>query len=619
MCGIAGVWTRGADDVSGPLLAMSEHMVPRGPDDDGSGVFEGPGFRLGLAARRLAIIDPSPLGHQPMHDPERGTTIVFNGMIYNFEDLRDRLAHDGERFTSRCDTEVILKAYGRYGADCVRHLRGMFAFAIWDPRENRLFLARDRLGIKPLYYAEQDGRFLFASEVKALLASGLVEPRLSSPGIASFLAFGATSEPLTAIDGVLALPAGHRASYEDGELRVEPFWEPETEPELELGEEEAVRGLRELLEDAVGRHLVSDAPLGVFLSGGVDSSILACLAARATSKLRTISVVFENSELSEDRWMDAVTERIGGEHVRVSLTPSDLLSWSTDAFRAMDQPSFDGVNTYVVSRAASGSGLKVALSGLGADELFDGYGYGRRIVALERAARLPKPLRLAIAGAAPLAFRGTHRAKALQWLRGDRDGFSSYDLFRRLFHPDDMRTVSRTSLNGVPSPRALEAGRDLYGQLSVLELTGYMKNVLLRDTDSVSMANSLEVRVPFLDHPLVEWVLRLPAPLKAGQGKALLLAATRDVLPPEVLDRPKMGFVLPLADWMRNELRSEVDRTLAALPPALEEQIDSEAVAAVWGSFQESGRNWLRSWALYALCRWLEGVDTARPAAAAGR
>lgn len=594
-------------------------MVHRGPDDDGAELFEGRGFRLGLAARRLAIIDPSPLGHQPMTDPERKTTIAFNGMIYNFEELRERLISEGERFTSRCDTEVILKAYGRYGVDCARLLRGMFAFAIWDAHAGRLFLARDRLGIKPLYYAKRDGSFLFASEVKALLASGLVEPRLSTPGIASYLAFGAVGDPLTAIDGIQALPAGHWASFQDGGLELESFWEPETEPILDLGEEEAAVELRRLLEESVRLHLVSDAPLGVFLSGGVDSSILACLAAKETSQLRTISVVFEQSELSEDRWIDAVKEHIGGEHIRVSLTASDLLSWSGDAFRAMDQPSFDAVNTYVVSRAASNSGLKVALSGLGADELFDGYDHGRRLVALERAARLPRPLRSVLAGVAPLAWRGQRRSKATEWLRGDFQGGSSYELLRRLFLPDEVRRVSRAQANGLPALAPLDRGRDLYAQLSILELTGYMKNVLLRDTDAVSMAASLEVRVPFLDHPLVEWVLRLPPQLKTGKGKSLLLAATRDVLPPEILDRPKMGFVLPLADWMRNEWQPEVDRTLGALPPALAEQIDPEAVAEIWSSFQRTGRNWLRSWSLYALCRWFETLEAKTTAPADGR
>ena len=344
---------------------MSLHMVHRGPDDDGLEVFDAPGFKVGLASRRLAIIDPSPLGHQPMHDPERGTTIAFNGMIYNFAELREELIREGVAFASRCDTEVILKAYGRWGDDCVRRLRGMFAFAIWDARENRLLLGRDPLGIKPLYYAEQDARMLFASEVKALLASGLVERKLSSAGIASYLSFGAVTEPLTAIDGVLSLPAGHRAVYANGRLVVERYWTPETEPALQVSEAEAVAELRHRLDESLRLHLVTDAPLGVFLSGGVDSSILACLAAHETSRLRTISVVFEQSELSEDRWIDAVTEQIGSEHLRVSLTPEDLLAWSDEAFRAMDQPSFDAINTYVVSRAASESGLKVALSGLG--------------------------------------------------------------------------------------------------------------------------------------------------------------------------------------------------------------------------------------------------------------
>jgi asparagine synthase (glutamine-hydrolysing) len=591
---------------------MSLHMVHRGPDDDGLEVFDAPGFKVGLASRRLAIIDPSPLGHQPMHDPERGTTIAFNGMIYNFAELREELIREGVAFASRCDTEVILKAYGRWGDDCVRRLRGMFAFAIWDARENRLLLGRDPLGIKPLYYAEQDKRMLFASEVKALLASGLVERKLSSAGIASYLSFGAVTEPLTAIDGVLSLPAGHRAVYANGRLAVERYWTPETEPALQVSGAEAVAELRHRLDESLRLHLVSDAPLGVFLSGGVDSSILACLAARETSRLRTISVVFEQSELSEDRWIDAVTDQIGSEHLRVSLTPEDLLAWSDEAFRAMDQPSFDAINTYVVSRAASESGLKVALSGLGADELFDGYGHGRRVVALERMARVPRPVRSFLAGAAPLVWRGQRREKAVEFLRAERNGWSSYELLRRLFLPHEVSGLSRAATNGATHQR-LDRSRDLYAQLSVLELTGYMKNVLLRDTDAVSMANSLEVRVPFLDQPLVEWVLRLPPELKRGKGKALLLAATKDVLPPEILTRPKMGFVLPLADWLREDWHSEVERALTDLSGELREQLDADAVARIWRSFEETGQNWLRPWSLYALRRWFDGI--AAPAA----
>ncbi len=615
MCGIAGArasWHEARQAVE----AMCEHMVPRGPDGGGLETFEQARRALVLGSRRLAIIDPTPDGDQPMSDPERGTTIVFNGMIYNFRELRDRLATEGLSFTSSCDTEVVLKAYGHFGISCVQHLRGMYAFAIWDARTQRLVLARDPLGIKPLYYAQPRGAFLFASQVRTLLASGLGEPVLSRPGIESFLAAGAVSEPLTAVEGIRCLPAGHTAVLQGERLHVERFWTPPEVVDGPASVAEAAGELRPLLVDAVRTHLVSDAPLGVFLSGGVDSSIVAGLAARETKQLRTISVTFDDPNLSEERYMQLMTARIGGDHVSVRLQPRELLGWLDGAFDAMDQPTFDGINTYVVSRAAASTELKVAVSGLGGDELFDGYGHVERARRLELLRRVPAPLRQAAAHAAA-RLAPAREEKLFEWLRSDDADGRSYELLRRLFLDGEIHALLRNpTTRAVPRPDRVNSMGDLARQISLLDLTNYLRNVLLRDTDAMGMSQSLEVRVPFLDQPLVEWTLALPAAAR-GRRKELLVAAARDVLPPELANRPKQGFLLPLAGWMRRELRDEVDRTLGRPPEALAEIVDREVALRLWERYLADGRRWLRPWALYALCRWTEEVTRAGAGVAA--
>ena len=606
MCGIAGTVGVEAETARRAVERMSARMLPRGPDDAGVAL---PGGEppVVLGARRLAIIDPSPAGHQPMTDAGRGTTLVFNGMIYNFRELRAQLEREGERFSSGCDAEVVLRAYGRYGAGAVERLRGMFAFAIWDARRGELFLARDRLGIKPLYYAPGAGSFVFASQVKALLASGLVAPRLSTEGIRTYLSFGAVSEPLTAIESVRALPAAHTAVVRDGRVRLARYWAlpDETWPAGRNGDLRA--DLRGRLEETVGRHLVSDVPLGVFLSGGLDSSVVAALAGRQTDRLRTVSVVFAEPEFSEAPYIEAVARMLRSDHVTVPLAARDVLDLLDGAFDAMDQPSYDGINTYVVAKAASETGLKVALSGLGGDELFDGYGYGRRAIALERLARAPRPLARATAAAA--RWRRDDRAaeKLGSWTAGGWRAGSSYELLRRLFLPDEVRALAG-SADGVPVPGALDPGGDVVNQVSALDLTNYTKNVLLRDTDAMGMGRSLEVRVPFLDHELVEWTLRLPGHARARRSKELLAGAVRDIVPDAVLRRGKQGFLLPFAQWLADGLRAEVDERLRHPPVDVAELVDTAAMRTVWASFGQDGRSWLQPWSLYALCRWAESA-----------
>jgi asparagine synthase (glutamine-hydrolysing) len=612
MCGIAGVCRVECERAEDAVAAICTSMVPRGPDDGGLELIDHPGTgAVCLGAQRLAIIDPSEAGHQPMSDRRRGTAIVFNGMIYNFRELRRELEGYGLTFTSDCDTEVVLKAYDFYGARCVEKLRGMFAFAIWDSRRRELFLARDRLGIKPLYYCQRGREFLFASQVKALLESGLVDRQLSPEGMATFLGHGAVSDPLTIIEGVRALPAGHTATYGDGDLRLTPYWEPLPSPEIDSSREEAIALLRTTLDETVDNHLVSDAPLGVFLSGGLDSSVLAALATRHTDHLKTVSVVFGERAYSEETYIDVVTRKLGVDHVRVSLDPASLRHQLADAFTAMDQPSFDGINTFFVSKAAHEAGLKVALSGLGADELFDGYGYARRAVALERLRRLPDPiLRLASAGVLTRRF-GARGQKVENWLTGELSPGSSYELLRRLFLPAEVKQLMAASppVDALPQPVAVDPNGDVAHQVSVLDLTNYTKNVLLRDTDAMSMAHSLEVRVPYLDDRFVESTLRVPSALRARKNKALLARSCQDLVPQEVLDRKKHGFLLPLRTWMLGDLRSEVAATLTDPPAAVRALLDAAETRRVWTRFNSDEKTWLRPWALFALCKWVESTD----------
>jgi asparagine synthase (glutamine-hydrolysing) len=610
MCGIAGAIHADPDFVRDAVGVMCDRMIARGPDDGGVSLMSAHGVSVALGNRRLAIIDPSSAGHQPMRDEGRGTTIVFNGMIYNHRELRAQLTSQGEAFVSQCDTEVVLKAYGRYGTKCVDHLRGMFAFAVWDPREQALFLARDSFGIKPLYYWHTGGGFMFASQVKALLATGHVPARLSPAGLQTYLSFGAVSEPLTAIDGVFALPAAHAATVRYGRIAIQRYWSPPELTGTHASRQDVAAELRARLEDSVRRHLISDAPLGVFLSGGLDSSVLAALAARESARVRTVSVAFDDAGFSERPHMERVSQHIGSEHVCVTLRPVDLLAAHGEAFEAMDQPTFDGLNTYIVSREAARAGLKVALSGLGADELFDGYGYTSRIAALERAADLPRPLTQVAGRVVAMTRRPGNHEKLAAWLSRAGEGESAYELLRRVFLADEAaRLEPEAGAVRRSSPQDALVSPDLFSRVTALELAHYTNNVLLRDTDAMSMAHSLEVRVPYLDRPLVEWVLSLPAEAKGGAGKALLVEAARDLLPPEILTRRKQGFALPLARWMRGEVRDEVDSALRNPPEALAALLDRDACVQVWEQFLRDGRRWTRPWALFALCRWAATIN----------
>jgi asparagine synthase (glutamine-hydrolysing) len=635
MCGICGiVGMESAEESERALRRMMGALVHRGPDDEGTLIAPPGAPRVALGMRRLSIIDLSG-GHQPIFNETGDVGFVFNGEIYNFRQLRSELEQAGHHFRTKSDTEVVVHAYEQWGDDCVEHLRGMFAFALLDIRDGgaqkpKVLLARDRLGIKPLYYSVVNSVLIFASEVRALLASGRVPREISAGALDSYLLFGSVCEPMTMVEGVWSLPPGHRLSIPaSGAVRqVEPnaYWKfgEAAEQESEGGPttlEAAAKRVRPILEEAISGHLIADVPLGVFLSSGLDSTAIVALASAMQSGLHTFTVIFPEQEFSEAEPARATAKRYGTTHEELLLDDEELLEHLDDAVGSLDQPSMDGMNTYFVSWAARRAGLKVALSGLGGDEVFGGYS---TFSAAPRAARLaafgsklPRALRSATAAVVGRAGAGrgdSGRKLAALWRNADALPHP-YFFTRALYTPDHVNALrGRKHSSGIDAPwrkwleeTAREASRlDSFAGVSCLEARSYLVNTLLRDTDAVSMAHSLEVRVPFLDHVLVEHVARLPEAVKRKRGvnKALLVEALRGLLPEETLRLRKRTFTFPWERWLRGSLAGRLRDGLSEPAPALAAHLDPGAVRAVGLAFEAAKTNWSRPWSLYVLNQW---------------
>lgn len=618
MCGIAGVIGPMASALVTPdrVTRMLQAMRHRGPDDEGaynartSQATSQWGAVLG--ACRLAIQDLSPAGHQPMVDPTTGSVIVFNGEIYNFRELRKGLLRDREILRSDSDTEVVLRLFLRQGPAALSVLEGMFALAIWRPVLGELFLARDRLGVKPLYISEQSGCVVFASELRAVLASECVPRVLSPEGANSFLRFGATREPHSIIKDVYELSPGAWLQRSDSSQAQGTFWTMPTQSGWGqrsgnvASYRDAAARVRELIIDSVRLRLVSDVPVATFLSGGLDSSCIVAAVRDVTNEApSTIGVTFKESAYTEVKYMRAVVNHFACRHINYELSPDDLLAIVPEAVRAMDQPTFDGINTFVVSKVAAQSGFKVAMSGVGADELFGGYPSFRAVPLLEASRRIFAGVVGQHVGAtlALSMSAGERRNKLRRWLQGSDVQGDAYDLVRELFSQNERRQLlGQAGLRG-SFKNGDKVGPLSFGDVSRRELSDYMRNILLRDTDCFGMACSLEIREPYLHRPLVELMLGLPDAWRAkGPRKALLRAAMADLLPPVVVRRPKRGFLLPFRVWLqKGPLRAEVERTLLGSDSDL---LDSTTVRRVWDAFQAGQTSWNRVWGLYVLRQW---------------
>ena len=602
MCGLFGALFHQCNATEvGQALKTMHH---RGPDYQSSWSNQNKTISLGHA--RLAIIDLSEAGQQPMQDPTSGNVIVFNGEIYNHLELRRELESVGIRFRGHSDTETLLMALGIWGEEIIPRLRGMFAFALYHKASDTVVLGRDRLGIKPLYIGwRKQGGLLFSSEVRPMLHWTGAE--ISPKGVSSFLQRGYCSHGQLLYKNISEFPAGCWARLRSGSSFFEPvrFWPIAMEPPQSQNpipndppEKPALR-IRALLENAVQSHMLSDVPVACFLSGGMDSSILASIAARATPtvKLTTFSVGFAESSYDESLYAEEVAQHIGTTHHHIELFEGEKLEVVKSAVQAMDLPSIDGINTYLVSREASRGGFKVVLSGLGADEIFGGYPIFRDFSKIRMLSAIPKWARR----------MGTLFRPGFQLLTDipqEKTGQALAWWWRRVWTGYDLQKLGMDVpfFESEISPPL----RDSMAEISWGEISCYLRDMLLRDSDCMSMAHSLELRVPFLDAPLVEEVLGLPSALKFNPRfpKSLLLNATKDLLPERSWNRPKMGFSFPMESWMRRPLRDFCRQGLELAQGHL--ALDLRQTELIWQKWESKKFLWPKLWALVVLGHYLD-------------
>lgn len=642
MCGICGTWGAGGAQA---VAAMVTAMRHRGPDDEG--IVNDAQVSLGMT--RLAILDTSPAGHQPFRNHDGSIWIVYNGEAYNFLSERRILEAHGHSFSSSSDTEVVLKMYEHYGDDFLLRVRGMFALAIYDrrrgPGRERLLLARDPFGIKPLLYASRGGRLIFASEVKALLASGLVRPEIDPEGLRLLLTLGSVYQPRTIIKGVDMLPPAHLMIVENGKQSVRRYWSLTANRYREFSHysyDDLVAAVSVELAQSVALQLVSDVPLGAFLSGGIDSSLLvAMMAQNVTHRVKTFSVGFESegAHLDETDEAERTAAFIGTHHSKVVVTGSEVRERLNDIAWSLDQPSVDGVNTYFVSRAAR-EAVTVAISGNGGDELFAGYP-SFVFMAAEQRRREMSPFeataRSLIASVArqrafdrcvPMsAGRIVARARGLAGFVS-RYGNTS-ELFgalgaSRLIAPD-LRNHARigSSLDRDLEPLDELSDGTTIQRVSALSLRGYNNNQLLRDTDAVSMAHSLEVRVPFLDPVVADAALSLPDRAKLGDvslpwverrsyresgAKRILFDVGKCLLPPQFDSQSKRGFAMPFDSWLKGPLKEVAMDALSERSVRKRGLLNLREVATLRSDLGRDSVIWTKPWLLIMLELWCREV-----------
>ncbi len=620
MCGIAGVIDPhlAPTDRVAAITGSCDAMLHRGPDD--SGIETRGDATLGM--RRLAIFDPAN-GHQPMMSPDGRFTLIFNGAVYNFRALREELAAGGGwSFRTHCDTEVLLAAFARWGERCLARLRGMFAFAVWDAQEQSLFLARDPFGIKPLYYRHEGAQLIFASELNALFASGLAVAEIDPLSVGDYLAWLAVPAPRTIYRGVFSLRPGECATFRAGRLDIRSAWSYRaisSDSKPCATRTEFTHELRARLDDSIRAHVVADVPVGAFLSGGLDSAAIVGLMSRATdTQLRTFSIDFAEAGYSEANHAAATAQHFGTLHRTTVLTGTEVARDVETLLAALDQPTGDGINTYYASRAARAGGVTVALSGLGGDELFGGYPSFRDLPRLARWLPLWRSLpgRLRRGLVTWLQRGDTRQRKLADFLAHARSLHELGALQRRVFAEPTrhalLSTEARASLAGRAPfhPELATLSADLatagtFEAISAWELRTYMADVLLRDSDVMSMRHSLELRVPFVDRPLIEWLWQQPAAFKddPAHPKRALREAVRDLLPPGLADRRKQGFTLPFPIWMKRELRPFLDATFSDDSVDRSQLFARDEVQKLWRGFLagDDNREWSRVWSLAVL------------------
>jgi asparagine synthase (glutamine-hydrolysing) len=576
MCGICGIFHRDArrQVLQDALAGMSAQIVHRGPDEDGTNV-DG---NVGLAIRRLSIIDVRS-GQQPISNEDQNLWIVYNGEIYNHQQLRGELESGGHRYRTKSDTETILHLYEEYGPECVQRLRGMFAFAIWDRRKRRLFIARDRMGIKPFYYRFDESTLLFGSEIKAILKYQGVKPEFNRSALAEYLAFGYVAGPETMFAGIYKLLPGHTLEIgETGEMKISQYWDlkaPQDQNEDAAGRSRDyyVKGYRDLLEQAVASHLMSDVPLGVFLSGGLDSSVVAALTQKIRREpIETFSVGYSEEAFSELPYARQVADHLGSKHHEIRMSSQDFFDTLPTLIWHEDEPIAwpSSVSLYFVARLAK-SRVKVVLTGEGSDETLGGYAryawtlMNSRMDGIYRALT-PAMLRKLVRSGLRVSRlpASLHRKLEHTFLLRDGEAWSSFyfDNFYSAFSAEQQRGLLAPQVQGAAGDAYANSLRywnqssgDLLHRMLYTDIKTYLVELLMKQ-DQMSMAASIESRVPFLDHQLVEFTAGIPArySIQGMEGKSILKSAAEDLLPRSIVYRKKMGFPTPWSRWLETRL-----------------------------------------------------------------
>lgn len=629
MCGVAGIVGPPTDGVVTAVESMLTAMLHRGPDQ--GGVWASPDQRAVLGHRRLSIIDLSEAGRQPMIDERSGAVMVYNGECYNYLELRRELESLGRKFRSQSDSEVVLGAYAEWGDAAFARLRGMFAIAIWNPGAATLTLVRDRVGIKPLYWMAHGSAIAFASEVRALLGLPGFAPRLDPAGVRSYLWHGFVFGPGTLVAGVRALEAGTLLKVAaDGRVLERRRYAPERAHVARLDTRQAEAQLAAELDATVQAHMVADVPLGIFLSGGVDSSVISAVAQRNSSRpVVTFNIRFEEARYDESPYAREVARRLGTDHREILLTERMFDEHLDAAIGCVDQPTFDALNTFFVSRAVRDAGLTVALAGTGGDELFGGYA---SFVDLPRVRPLARALGLlpqrALDGIGRTTARllmgpGSEVRPQTRWgkfadvlaTRGDLVALyqTSYAIFSREMQRTLLLSPTQAEPWGLAPARHAELAERIAGlgsleAIAELELASFVGERLLRDTDFASMAVSLEVRVPLLDHGFIDAARALPeaARFQPLRRKDALKRIVAKQLPPELFDRPKAGFELPLGQWCRSRLAGRLEQNFQDINLAHAIGLNAETVGRLWRAFRggDASVYWSRIWGLYVLMNW---------------
>jgi asparagine synthase (glutamine-hydrolysing) len=618
VCGITGILNfKNHSAEQSVIQKMTDAVSHRGPDADGFFVED----EIALGHRRLSIIDLSSAANQPFIDNSGRYVMVFNGELYNYMEVKAKLTDYA--FHTTGDTEVLIAAYAKWGADCIKYFRGMFAFAIWDKQEKELFVCRDRMGVKPLYYFIDDEKFLFSSETRSILASGIIKRKVNPMALIEYFSYQSISYPYSIIDGIMQLEAGSWIRIKNGKIEKKIYWDvTERKTDFDFNDKQKTQQhIKGLMLQSVNRRLVSDVPVGAFLSGGIDSSIIVGLMAEASSaKINSFNISFNEKEYDESYYAEIVAKKFNTNHTNILLKPTIFLDELQNALDSIDSPTADGINTYVVSKSVRQKGITVALSGVGGDELFAGYPIFSQYLQLQKKKWLLK-LPTAIKGLiASLALRGTDNNKTnrLQQLLRLNDGSieNVYPIFRQILSPKQINLFTKltgnntfiTSLqnNLIDRKQNLDC-MPLLSQMSAAEYLGYTQHTLLKDTDQMSMAVSLEVREPFFDQDLVEFVLSVPDELKKpSYPKSLLVESVKPLLPDEIVFRKKQGFLFPWSLWLKNELRSFCELRIKNI--CQRSFINGDQLLSYWHRFLKGDESirWTEIWLFVVLEYWLE-------------